>query len=93
MTLNPNLGTHIHASYSPKQEIRNLLLTTLYAATLKKEDTVSLPCSLEDSHQLPAPGARLKILSVLLLEPGPLLCHLWQKHAEPSDKMLQCQET
>lgn len=63
MTLNPNLGTHIHASYSPKQEILNLLLTTPYVATLKKELTVSLPWSLEDSHQLRAPGARLKTLS------------------------------
>lgn len=26
-------------------------------------------------------------------EPGPLLCHLWQKHTEHSDEMLQCQET
>lgn len=43
-----NLGTHIHASYSTKQEILNLLLSTLHAATLKKENAVPLPCGLED---------------------------------------------
>lgn len=36
-----------------------------YVATLKKENAMSVPCSLEDRCQLPAPGVRLKTSGVL----------------------------